>query len=252
MTKNLVKSVLDRLGYRISRIDTPPQHRNAYRDLQYLLRNEDNPVIFDVGAYRGEVARDFRRLFPKGRIHAFEPNQKAFTFLRENMSSDPNCQVHCCGLADTRGKAEFHINKDAATSSLASLEKTSNVKERWSWNGLEPADIIEVDLETVDNILESLSIRQIDLLKMDVQGAESRVLAGAARAIEESRINVIYTEVLVEPAYVGQHSIGDLLKTFSDYGFEIFNMYNFMSTSAGKLLQFDAIFCKIMEKTLYA
>jgi hypothetical protein len=59
---------------------------------------------------------------------------------------------------------------------------------------------------------------------MDVQGAESRVLAGAAKAIEEARITVIYTEVLVEATYKGQQSDGDLFKTFSNYGYELFNL----------------------------
>jgi hypothetical protein len=70
------------------------------------------------------------------------PITERFSFLKEKMSKDPNCELHCCGLADTPGKAQFYVNKDDATSSLASLENATQSKERWQWPGLQPAATI--------------------------------------------------------------------------------------------------------------
>jgi len=243
MLKNAAKSLLRRLGYRISRLDTPPAQRHAYRDLQYLLRRVERPVVFDVGAYRGEVASDFRRLFPDAKILAFEPNHEAFVFLQKKMSQDPNCENFCCGLADVSGKANLHVNSDAATSSLMQLENSQKSIEQWSWPGLAPARTVEIELRTIDEILAERALHRIDLLKMDVQGAEPRVLAGAKNAIRDGLVSVIYTEIIVRNTYSGQATVGQILETFAGYDFELFNVYNQMATVEGQLLQFDAIFC---------
>jgi len=53
---------------------------------------------------------------------------------------------------------------------------------------LHPSDVIEVEMDTLDNILVSLGIKKVDLLACDVEGAEVHLILGAERYLDEKRI----------------------------------------------------------------
>ena len=81
----------------------------------------------------------------------------------------------------------------------------------------------------------------MDVLKLDVQGAEYSVLEGADALLSGGRIGVIYMEVIIAPTYVGQRRLVDYLALTSDKGYELFDLYN-PTRRNGRLIQSDIIF----------
>ena len=57
-------------------------------------------MIFDVGAYLGQTVAEYRRLFPEGKIYAFEPFPEHFLFLKRSFSEDNNVKVLEQALSD--------------------------------------------------------------------------------------------------------------------------------------------------------
>ena len=94
---------------------------------------------------------------------------------------------------------------------------------------------------TLDTFLAEMDIRRIDLLKLDVQGAEYRVLEGGANALVAGLIDVIYMELILMPTYKEQRSLAYYLQFLERNGMKLFGLYN-LSHIRGRIRQLDAIF----------
>jgi hypothetical protein len=97
----------------------------------------------------------------------------------------------------------------------------------------------------LDSVISELQLPKIDILKLDVQGAEHLVMKGAGSACRERRINIIYSEIITQPTYVGQKRLDEALGVFYESGFDLHNIYNLNSSESGRLRQVDAIFTRL-------
>ena len=66
------------------------------------------PLIFDVGAYTGKSIIDFKRIFPEGRIIAFEPNPQAIDALKIVGRSYSAVEIIECAVTNASGKIKFY------------------------------------------------------------------------------------------------------------------------------------------------
>ncbi len=131
------------------------------------------------------------------------------------------------------------MNRNAETNSL--LPSDAQAARYWGEGVLETEGQVEVRLQTLDGFCAERSIGRIDVLKLDVQGAEYEVLEGADALLSARRIGVIYTEVIIAPTYVGQHRLLDYLALLSAQGYELFDLYN-PTRRNGRLIQSDIVF----------
>ena len=153
-----------------------------------LLRKLVGPgaVCLDVGANVGLFSCVLGLLVgAEGRVHAFEPEPRNVARLRRNVTLnglDGVVEIHEAAVSDEAGTVTFHRH-DAAHS---------------GWGGLEPHPDHVARLErravTVDDVLDERDIDRVRLLKVDVEGAETRVLDGAARALASRRIDYVLVE----------------------------------------------------------
>jgi FkbM family methyltransferase len=199
-------------------------------------------TIFDVGAHIGQTANEFRRRFPKARIFSFEPFPNSFQTLSANFELDPKTKVFNYGFAEKLGKFPFHDNSSSATNSLLSTDAMGSVT--WGEGLLETNQIIQAEFKTIDYVVRDLNIEKIDILKLDVQGAEFKVLKGAAETFKTRIVDIIYSEIITQPTYSEQKRLDQALAIFYDAGFELHNIYDLNSSSDGKLRQFDVIFTR--------
>jgi FkbM family methyltransferase len=234
--RTLSKRAALAVGYQISRYETS---LDAYGQLRRLIGDIAAPVVFDVGAYHGHVATDFRRLIPDSNVYAFEPFPESYARLVANVFRDPRIRTFNFALAESDGERVMQSNLLPATNSL--LETDDEAFAVWGRGRLDTIDKLTVETRTLDRVLSDLDLERVDILKLDVQGSEHLVLAGAQRAIAERRISVIYTEMFTAPSYVGQLQFHDSLKMFHDLGMVLHGIYN-PGVNDGRLSQVDAIF----------
>jgi FkbM family methyltransferase len=141
-------------------------------------------VAIDVGANKGSYLWSLSRAAPRGRVVAFEPQPVLATYLAEACKACGlrNVVVEAAGVSREAGVATLAIPGSGASSPGASFES--------SVSGSEPCRLIDVPTICLDDYFAGEKAR-IGAMKIDVEGHEFSVLAGAARLIETHRPTVV-------------------------------------------------------------
>lgn len=153
-------------------------------------------TIIDAGANIGELTLLFSKFTGEnGQVHAFEPSPNTFERLKtacEAGARFDNIKLNQVATSDTISTMMFHTygEKYAAWNSFADIRLT-----RSEFEDLPEPEIIEVPTITLDAYCEEKAIEHIDLLKIDVEGAEWKTLNGARHLFEEGRIKHCVFEV---------------------------------------------------------
>jgi FkbM family methyltransferase len=240
MIKNAVTKIAGAMGYRVTR--TNHSVDDAFHVMQRLMKGVTAPVIFDVGAHVGHTSRKFREICSSSKVYAFEPFHASFAKLDECSRTDPSIISNNFGLGDGNGTRDFRSNGNSETNSLLATDERGS--RTWRTGVLETREIVRAEFRTLDSMVSSSGLQKIDILKLDVQGAESLVMAGAAETCKRRMIDVIYTEIIIQPTYVGQKRLDECLSIFYGHGFDLHDFYNHIRSPEGRLIQVDAIFVK--------
>jgi len=178
----------------------------------FRSRLNEESVCCDIGANVGYYSLLFASLAPKGMVHSFEPVPLNFYVLCTNrlLNSFSNLIANPCAVGDVSGSVEFVVSRDSAFSSLVDTKIKPMAME------------ISVPITTLDSYCEKNGIERIDVLKVDVEGAEGRVLTGAERVLRNhaSHPRTVMME-LYEPMLSRYGScIDDILQKMHRYGYE--------------------------------
>ena len=158
----------------------------------------EKPVIFDVGANRGQSIRFFRGLFAKCTIYGFEPSSKVFSILSEKFNGVSSVKLFELALGSVSGKGVFfeHLLDETSTMSLPDLDsKWQKTKNRLLLTGSERSftETI-VNVTTIDEFCATHEVSRIDLLKIDVEGFEHEVLKGGIKTLTQGKVRIIQIE----------------------------------------------------------
>jgi len=234
--KSAIQKILNSFGYQICRKELLP---NDAFGVQRELIQVQAPVILDIGAYVGQVTAEYRRLFPLASIHCFEPFHESFQILLKNVEGDSRTFCHNIALSNQKGSAVLNVNLSSSTNSL--LPSDRNASSFWGEGVLDTTSQIKVDTTTVDIFCQESSISHIDILKMDVQGAEYSVLSGAKEMLSNHNISLIYTELILCPTYKGQCQLHEYLSLFDSFDYNLLDFFNPVRRN-NRLIHTDAIF----------
>jgi FkbM family methyltransferase len=184
--------------------------REEVRFLSANVRPED--VCFDVGANVGYFAAMMGRLARK--VYAFEPVPLNYHVLSANiiLSGLQNIETFQVAASDKDGTAKFTISTDTAYSSLLDT-------------GRNPiGSSVAVDTVTLDSFCVQHSIPRIDCLKIDVEGAEPKVIAGASKILSDPkrRPRFIVAELYNPMLQVYGSSIPAMVETLAGFGYKPF------------------------------
>ena len=170
------------------------------RQLTRLMR--PGMVILDVGAHVGYYTRLFAvGTGASGRVIAFEPHPRTHQTLRDNLRRLDNVTALQVAVAESAGQAELYdyLMMSASGSlhydeSMAALQR-----EQMSESDVAPRRQGDFEMQTyrvatapIDQCLAEMNIKQVDLVKMDIEGAEMGALRGMKQTIARSpRLNLV-------------------------------------------------------------
>ena len=155
--------------------------QEIFVDACYCFRTESRmPVIVDCGSNIGMSVLFFKKLYPTARIVAFEPDPSTFAILSKNVSQNglADIELHQVALGDTDGMAEFYRGTGAGGLIM------SLMKERLA-DGK-----INVPVRRLSQFINE----DVDLLKLDIEGAEDQVMSDLASNGKLNLIGQIHLE----------------------------------------------------------
>jgi FkbM family methyltransferase len=190
----------------------------------------DARVVFDVGANVGQSAKTYRRLYPLAEIWSFEPFPDTYKTLCRSLK-DPKFHPMALAISDRITKAELNIGAKSITNSL--LRRQSDTGKT-----------IEVDTDTIDHFCWQRGISNIDILKVDVEGAEERVFRGAREMFSRGAIRSVFVEVYFRPVYDRMPLFWDLDSHLKKFGFGLCGLYSLSSSHDGFLSFGNALYLR--------
>lgn len=209
------------------------------------LAGVEPKTVVDVGANIGQFAVASSRLFQGAAVFPIEPDPRVAEQLRKNVGMPVAKNVRVTALGDSVGTATFHVNRDAQVSSLLPLG-TDRIE---SFPDSRVVEKITVPVTTLDALFDGVALAEPILLKIDVQGFEDRVIAGAVSFLE--RVRWVLVEVSFSKLYEGEgdfEAIVDLLKA---HGFRFVRPMNFhISPKTGEIIEMDALFEVVGNKVV--
>jgi FkbM family methyltransferase len=194
--KNAVKLFFGIFGLKLQRIKNEKK-KDPFCMQKSLIEGIDKPVVFDVGAYRGEITLKYQKIFPQATIYAFEPFTGSFDKLKNMVSKFENIKIYLLAFSDSQGSKKLTLNPDYSSNSF--YEVSEDAKKYFKKQG----SVGSVDVETakIDDFSKKEGIDKINILKLDVEGAEKNVLMGAKEMLNNHAIDLIYSEAIFFPHY---------------------------------------------------
>ncbi len=204
------------------------RHLNMPVRLRHMASLGFKPaVILDIGAATGEWARMAHEIWPGAKVYGFEPNRRNAPDLEQTRRDVPRFDFRICFLGPQRKTVEYFDN-DTQTSLLDG-----------SGHGTKQSS----EMLVLDELIASGDVPRPDFMKLDVQGFELDVLAGAQEAMRNAQgvlLEVSFTEFLP-----GVPTIERVVAYMNERGFSWYDVMGILrSPENDALWQMDVMFIK--------
>lgn len=240
MVKNFLKYLLSYLDYDLRRRSR--YFVDAFEDQSKILHCRDVKTVFDCGANIGQTIEKYRKIFPQSVIYPFEPSPKSFDFINNKFQSDKYIKPQRLALSNQVGQQEFFLYENTQLDSLMKVD--CMIDENLIRLG-QNVNSTTVPVDTLDNFCIKNDICQINILKMDIQGAELMALQGAKNLLSKQAIDLIYAEVNFGKLYDNQayfYQINEFLQ--ESFGYSLYGIYNLTKATNSSLAYGDVIFIR--------
>jgi FkbM family methyltransferase len=207
------------------------EHLNkAIRFLKFHNLLQQNPVTLDIGGADGSATAHFLENFPGCRGYVFEANPQMAEKVRERFQNKP-VVVHNMALSDKPGNLIFHITDNAWSSSYKTIIKNEQFNIVKS---------VEVPADSLDNMARKEGLGSIDIIKLDVQGAELDVLNGGKETLAKTKLIVV--EQTIRSTYQGGSEYYEVDNKLRELGFVLLDIITMYRKDGFVLNEFDSIY----------
>lgn len=189
-----------------------------YRAMARFVQPGD--TVLDVGAHRGFYSLAASRLVgAAGHVWAFEPVPETYWQLREMLVLNrcDNVSAHCVAVSDYAGTASMTVYDPSY-----SAWNTLGTPEMHTPTGavVPSQGMLDVTVDTLDAFTTQHNIPFIHFLKVDVEGFETQVFAGAHTLLSEGRIGTICFEISQAPLKGAASSARAVFAKLQSYGYQ--------------------------------
>lgn len=230
--KLMVRGVLHKANLELTR--DPYTHR-----LARTLDAEDIDTVLDIGANVGQFATMVRRAGYAGRIISCEPLSGAFQQLTQRARRDDLWTPLNTAVGREPGTTVINVSANSFSSSVRPMTDAHLTNAP----GSEYISTETVEVTTVADLVKEHSVvPNRALLKIDTQGFEDEVLAGAGDHVDE--FAAIQLELSMVELYEGQSLFDDHYAFMRDHGFRLHILEPGFSGTTGQMMQCDGLFVR--------
>ena len=184
-------------------------------------------VVFDIGANVGSHTLPLAKLVgPEGMVYAFEPVEWARNKLNRNieLNNFQNIRLVPVALSDhveAHGTEQFRAS--FKISNQADVGADGELTQNW-WGA---CDEVVVEFDTVDAFVQKNGLSRLDLIKLDVDGYEGKVIRGAKNTLERFR-PIILMEIAPSWAKARGENLSEIAKDLAKMGYRFFDEGDFL------------------------
>jgi FkbM family methyltransferase len=188
--------------------------------LSYFITRQvlkSDSCCIDIGAHRGEILKHFLDVSHQGRHWAFEPMPRYGLILKERFGSHSNVTLCEQAVSDSAGTANFSV--------VRSFPGFSGLQTRAYQGGDPDIESISVKVVTLDSVIPAE--QRIDLIKLDIEGAELLALRGATRILQGSHPHILLEFQQKGAPYFG-YGPNELFAFLSEYGYKLWTLHGWL------------------------
>ena len=218
------------------RASTSHQQRLVLLNAATALRAHGT-VVYDIGAATGDYATAFAKVSTVSEVVAFEPLSDSFAELARRSRKTTNIRCFHLALGDAKGRLDLRRSAWRDSSSFLPFEQTAREEFPLAAQieGAEP-----VNVERLDDVVAEHGLPLPNLVKLDVQGFEDRVIRGGRDTLRS--VDSCIIEVSFRPLYEGSALFDDVYSLMRELGFHVAGVQGLLSSSKGEALQADVVF----------
>lgn len=210
--------------------------RQVLDEVGWLLRRPGT-VLYDIGAATGVYSLAAAKVATVAQVVAFEPLADSFAALEARARAFPHVRCFNLALGDENRDAEIHRSSWRNTSSF--LPVGDLTRQEFPKAATLEADEV-VRMARLDDVVAEHGLEPPDILKMDVQGLEDRVIRGAEQTLRQARLCL--AEVSFRPLYDGAPLFDDVYPSLRELGFRLVAFVSPLRASDGSTISIDGVF----------
>lgn len=148
-------------------------HNNYYVNL-----NKKSPLIIDCGANIGVSIAFFKHMYPKSKVYGYEPDPTTYSYLSRNVGNLDNVTLYNEAVGNAEGSISFWVSNDTSSLGMSIFKREDSSTK------------ISVKISRLSERITT----DVDILKMDIEGSESDVLADLIRTKKIAKIKNMIIE----------------------------------------------------------
>lgn len=186
--------------------------------------NKKNPIIFDIGSRDCMQSIEFLKYFPEATIFAFECNPNTIPICKNNIVNHPNITLIDKAVNSYDGTCTFYPIDQQKTITTWK-DGNPGASSLFKSNGKYTIETyvqneITVECTRLDTIMNHYNIPNVDIIWMDLQGAELIAMESFGSKIKD--VTYVHTEVSYQPMYEGQVLFGEIHEFLTKNNFKLF------------------------------
>jgi FkbM family methyltransferase len=209
--KRSLRKIFNNAGYEIVNIEAAKMDSEQKR--WAWLQSANFRTVLDIGANIGQFAGVIQKYLPNVSLYSFEPIAECYDELVRKMGSHKNFKAFNLALGDVDGETDFHVSAFSPSSSLLPMGRL----HRELFPETAAFTRRTVKIARLDTLAKEIATPGNILIKMDVQGAEDKVIRGGCDFFKRAR--AVLTEIAYEPMYDDQPLFSDIHTMLGDLGF---------------------------------
>jgi FkbM family methyltransferase len=159
----------------------------------FICSLQTDSVVLDVGAHIGQYTLLAAKYAPAGRVIALEPHPELYQRLQSHIRLNRLSNVQALNLAAGQmpGRSSLVLSDQPSNSRLLPTNRSGD-------------NVIDVEVLPIDQIVREAALPRVDVMKIDVEGAEGQVLRGAQETLSQ-----FHPLLIVELDREGERAFGD-------------------------------------------
>lgn len=185
---------------------------------------DDVKIIFDIGSCHALESVEFAKRYKKSKIFTFEANPISYQVCLENSKEYSSISVINKAVNDYDGMCKFYpMDKDKTITTWEDGNQgaSSLYLANGAYDHIEKyvQYEIEVPCTRIDTFCKENNLNFVDIVWMDLQGAELKALKSMGDILDT--VQIIHTELEMNPMYEGQCLFGDVSEYLQERGFDL-------------------------------